>query len=545
MIRKKRAVTAAVLSAVMIFAMITLSVSAKTHPEGQTVSSVLFYVENEQGERVLVSHMTVPQMEADMKAGKIDDTLHNYSLLDKYVTTVHQEAEGMTVPEFVRYAVSKSKLSGISPDEFSFMGDDEIRFWEIDQTGYDDYDTYSYNDLYGVERYNFPLLYKYWNYRTQEYYDPDGVMTEDQVKDYIFENGEPETMIMSVRAYSQRYIVTDSKYGTGDYNMENLWSDSGLLDNERAIRLMIPMTKEELYDKVSTASNTRYWVSQILLDMADDPDITSQGTVAAPTASMTEDDDYYYIRFSCDTDGALIYYNNNFISPGYMPTALYKGGTVRVSKSDFPDGEVTMTAHAVKDGYTDAGVVTLKLRPDGVQTGQAFSDVSSSSWYSNAVSYVSKTGLMIGNGRGQFFPDMDMQRYMLAEILYRYAGSPDTSDYDYFDDISRDSVTWSYENGIVSGVSDKKFEPYGSITREQTAAMLYRYAKASGMDMSASGDLSSFSDSSSVSSWAYEAVRWACGAGVLNGTGDGRLDPQGTATRAELAQMMRSFSELS
>jgi hypothetical protein len=97
-------------------------------------------------------------MEADMKAGRIDTTVHNYSLLDRYVTTVHQEAQGFTVPEFVAYAQSKSDLSSLRDLNLTFAGQDEIRFWEIDQTAYDDMDTYTYDNLYGAARYNFPLL---------------------------------------------------------------------------------------------------------------------------------------------------------------------------------------------------------------------------------------------------------------------------------------------------------------------------------------------------------------------------------------------------
>ena len=540
----KKKLLSVILTAVMTFSAAPVMASAKTNPQGQTVSTVLFYTLDADDQRVLVSRVTVPQMEADMKAGILDDTLHNYSVLDKFVTPVHQESEGMTVSDFVEYASSKSADGDIRSENLHFRDEDQIAFWEIDQTGYDDMDTYTYDDLYGVERYNYPYLYKYWDYRSQDYADPDGKMTREETIDHIFGNAENESVMLSVRAFSQRYIVTDTKYGTDDYNMENYWNDCGYLDNERALRLMIPMTEADLRDKVSTANNSRYWISQILLKENGGTAIRSKGLVAAPTASMTEDDDYYYVRFDCSTEDAVIYYNSNLISPGYMPTAQYRGGAVRINKSQFPSGTVTMTAHAVKDGWADAGVVTLQLKAEGEQKAMTFSDVRSGSWYSDAVEYVSRTGLMKGTGAGEFSPETPMERYMLAEVLYRLAGSPDTSDYKYFKDTSLESVTWCYENGVVNGMSETRFEPNGRITREQIAAMLFRYAKVCKMDMELKGDLSQFTDCGEISDWALDSLEWANGAGLINGMGDGTLNPKGTATRAQLAQILYNFSKL-
>ena len=240
-------------------AALTLSLSvcngtagAKTVSTGQTVDTVLFYVKNSAGEEILASQITVPEMEADLAAGKVDNTNHNYSLLDKYVTTVHQEAQGFTVSEFVSYAQGKSTLDSVKGLNLTFAGEDKIAFWEIDQTGFDELDTYTYDDLYSTPRYNFPLLYEYWDYRTQTYADPAGVMSKDEVIDYIFAHGEPETVLLSVRAYSQRYMVSD-KYDTGDYNMENMFFTAGVMDNQRTIRVMKPMTEAELRNQTSTA----------------------------------------------------------------------------------------------------------------------------------------------------------------------------------------------------------------------------------------------------------------------------------------------------
>ena len=541
--RKKRRAAALALALALTAGLWTIPAAAKTDPAGQTVGTVLFYVTNDKGERVLAAQIPVAEMEADLAAGRIDDTVHNYSVLDRYVTPVHQEGQGFTVPEFVAYAQDKSTDEAVRAQSLTFDGEDRIAFWEIDQTGYDDMDTYTYGDLYGAARYNFPLIYQYWDYKSQDYCDPEGKMSREQAIDHIFQAGEPAVFLLTVRAFSQRYMITQGKYGTGDYNMENLWSSSGLLDNERTIRLMKPMTKDELYGAQSTAADTRYWVSQILLDMEQDPALTAKGAVEAPTASMTEDGENYYIRFSCATPGASIYYNHNYISPSYMPTALYEGASVVVPKSWFPSGTVTMTAHAVKDGYTDAGVVTLTLESSGTEAGwtNPYGDVSGGDWFCDAVRYVSEKRLFDPMADGGFGPEQPMTRLMLAQALYRLSGSPAVSGKGPFVDTTDPAVVWAYEQGVVTGTSSDTFEPGGTITREQIAAMLRRYAGTAGRDVSAQGGLSAFPDGGKVAGWAEDGMAWAVGAKLINGTGAGLLAPQDTATRSQVAQILLNF----
>lgn len=536
------------LTLALSLSLLGLGAAAKTSPAGQTVGTVLFYVRNSAGEDVLVSRIPVSQMEMDMQAGLIDKTVHNYSVLDRYVTTVHQEAQGFTVPEFVAYAKGKSSLPGLRDLGLSFSGRDEIAFWEIDQSDYDSMDTYSYGALYGTARYNFPLLYQYWNYRTQDYYDPAGVMTQDQVIDHIFANGEPETMLLSVRAFSQRYMITGEKYGTGDYNMENLWSDRDLLDNARTVRMMMPMTKQELYNKTPTAANSRYWVANILLDMAQAPSIASLGKVAAPTVTMTEDDDNYYIRFQCATPGATILYNHNYISPSYTPSSEYTGGDVTIPKSWFPSGTVTMTCRAVKDGHTDEGVQTLTLIASGqrVEWKNPYSDVSDSAWYYGYVEYVSENGLFDAVSVGKFGPEAPMTRAMLVEALYRLAGRPKAAGITAtpFTDVApsaayADAVAWAYEAGVVAGVSDTAFAPGAGITREQITTMFHRYAeKVAKADTGVADSLASFTDAGLLSDYALKPMQWAVGAGLINGVTANTLAPRGTATRAQVAAMV-------
>ena len=547
----KRIVLFALIAA-MFLTLLCPGAAAKTSAMGQTVNTVLFYVKNSAGEDILVSHIPVSEMEEDMQCGRVDTTNHNYSLLDRYVTTVHQEAQGFTVPDFVSYAKSKSDIAALRNTQLTFDGKDKVAFWEIDQSGFDDMDTYSYNELYGEARYNFPLLYEYWDYRAQDYCDPAGEMSREEVIDHIFANGEPEVFLLSVRAFSQRYMVTSGKYDAGDYNMENLWQSGRLLDNQRTIRVMKPMTENELRNKLPTVSDTRYWVANIRLDMAADPTIKALGKVAAPTATMTEDAENYYISFFCATSGATILSNHNYISPSYAPSCEYTGEAVVIPKELFPDGEVTMNCRAVKDGWTDAGVVTLELTAEGSYTPWAspYADVAEGSWYSGYVQYVSENGLFDAVGAGSFAPNAPMTRAMLATALYRMAGSPETAGISAtpFTDVTAaadyaDAVAWAYEKGVVDGVSDTTFVPDASITREQITAMLWRYAtKVAGVNAEESNELTVFTDSGAISPWAKDTMKWAVGAGLINGMTDTEVAPKGTATRAQVAAMVQRLA---
>ena len=144
-----------------------------------------------------------------------------------------------------------------------------------------------------------------------------------------------------------------------------------------------------------------------------------------------------------------------------------------------------------------------------------------------------------------FSPNSTLTRSMLVTILHRLEGTPAASGNSFADVASgtwyTDAVSWAAANGIVTGYSDTQFGPDDSITREQLAAILYRYAAYKGMDTSATADLANFPDSGSVSTWAGDSVKWAVSFGLISGKDDGRLDPLGTATRAEVATILMRF----
>lgn len=176
-----------------------------------------------------------------------------------------------------------------------------------------------------------------------------------------------------------------------------------------------------------------------------------------------------------------------------------------------------------------------------------YSDVSANEWYYNAVLYVTEKGMMTGNS-GCFSPAEPLTRGMMAQILYNIEKSPMTS-MAYFPDVKpfdwfANAVSWSFAQGVMHGYSNGNFGPNDPITREQLAAILYRYAGIKGYNVSISSALDVFSDSDIVSGWAEGSLRWAVGCGLLSGrviNNTRCLEPGKTATRVEVAQIFMNF----
>lgn len=184
---------------------------------------------------------------------------------------------------------------------------------------------------------------------------------------------------------------------------------------------------------------------------------------------------------------------------------------------------------------------------DASDSGAAFADVSQSSWYAEAVAYVAEKGLMTGTSSAAFSPNATTSRGMIAAILYRLSGEPETQS-GAFADVTAgqwytDAVNWAGQTGIAEGYADGTFRPGSAITREQLITLLYRYTQAQGYDTSQGGTkLQTFSDADKVSDWAEDAMTWAVESGILSGK-SGALAPQDTATRAETAQILMNFCQ--
>ena len=233
-----------------------------------------------------------------------------------------------------------------------------------------------------------------------------------------------------------------------------------------------------------------------------------------------------------------------------FPVNRYSGPAIRMARAAYE--ALTADQKALVKHYDDlvkaeaefAAIPPLRpvgpskpstpTKPDTSKDNLPFTDVVSGSWYYDGVKYAYDNGLMNGTGANAFNPNADTTRGMIVTILARMEGVNTSG-----------GATW-YARGrewaMGAGISDGT-NMTGKITREQLAAMLYRYAKLKGYDVSASADISGYTDASSVSSWATDAMRWAVSAGLINGRTATTLAPQGNATRAEVASILMRFMQ--
>lgn len=262
-----------------------------------------------------------------------------------------------------------------------------------------------------------------------------------------------------------------------------------------------------------------------------------------------------------------------------MTVLRAQGGTVRASASRAEEGETvtltvtedsgweleSLTVYDARDRevktagqpekYTfrmpssDVEVETVFTRTEEMETppernaaSMLFTDVRESDWFYSAVRYVFEQGLMNGTTADRFGPDEPTTRGMIVTILHRMEGSPAAPD-PTFPDVRADfyyaqPITWAAAWGIVTGYEDGTFGPEDNITREQLAAILYRFARYKGWDRTGSTPLERFPDAGRISPYAVEAFSWAVGEGLITGMANGLLSPGGTATRAEVATIL-------
>ena len=197
----------------------------------------------------------------------------------------------------------------------------------------------------------------------------------------------------------------------------------------------------------------------------------------------------------------------------------------------------------------DMTVYALWRVDENPNTGaNPFTDVSEKDWFYGDVMFVYENGLMLGTSKTLFSPHGTATRGMMATILWRMEGSPVPKGKNSFTDVEAekwyaDAITWTAENGIFAGYGKDKFGPDDPITREQLAAIFYRYADYKGYDLTVKGNLDKFKDADKITDYAKTAMQWAVGSGLVKGKSGNLLDPQGTATRAEIAAMLHRFIE--
>ncbi len=178
-----------------------------------------------------------------------------------------------------------------------------------------------------------------------------------------------------------------------------------------------------------------------------------------------------------------------------------------------------------------------------------FTDVTEGDdWFYDAVAYVYENGIMAGTSETTFEPGMLLDRAMAAQLFYNLEGKPAVTGDSTFTDVTSshwavDAITWAAQNDIVAGIGGGLYDPDSNVTREQFAVMLYKYARFKGYDLTATGDLTRFPDAGSISSWAETALSWANGNGLINGHENGTIDPKGSTIRAQAASIMANFDQ--
>ena len=215
-----------------------------------------------------------------------------------------------------------------------------------------------------------------------------------------------------------------------------------------------------------------------------------------------------------------------------------------ISLTEKEDGKYTFTMPA-SEVSVSAAFTKSEEKPEQIA---GFTDVLTTDWFADAVQYAVDNGMMNGTSETTFHPNGTTTRGMIVTILYRLEKEPAVDNGAGFADVAADqyyadAVAWASANDIVTGYSEEKFGPDDSITREQFAAILYRYAQYKKIDVTATADLSGYADAAQISAYAETAMKWANGEGLITGVTDTMLKPAGNATRAQAATILMRFCE--
>ena len=335
-----------------------------------------------------------------------------------------------------------------------------------------------------------------------------------------YADGETANSLYTVTEGTKLTLPTPSRSG---YTFEGWYDGSSRVSSPYKVMKDVTLTAEWDYNGSSSSSGSiRYTVS---VEDTDNGSVEVSPTRASKGSTVTvtvKPDEGYELDELTVTDK--------------------NGDSVKLT--DKGDGKYTFQMPASKV-TVEAVFTAVEPEPEGLP----FTDVTSGDWFYDAVAYVYDKGMMEGTTDTTFAPTMNLTRSMIAQVLYNLEERPEAPGAAGFPDVAADAwyadaVNWAAARGIVKGYDTGAFGPEDSVTREQLAAILYRYAQVKGYDTTQGGmAVREFSDSASISDWAQEAMAWAVNAQVLSGKGNGVLDPQGTATRAEVAQMLMNFVE--
>ena len=323
--------------------------------------------------------------------------------------------------------------------------------------------------------------------------------------------------------YEMQYMTNVEDPNSQAQQLQKVYAENGLLDSE--LTFIIPIYKNmPTYKKLpSTQTGNLYYVSSNYTNVAlrSEPSV-KEGEKIEPLRKDTIINVLQTgINSLTEKDGNIMW------------------AKVEVNgKTGYISEEYITKVNTKKDTY--------KVPTD---TDLPFEDVDSDEWYYSAIKYSYNNKIIMGYNSTTFAPNDNITRGMLVTILYRMEGSPKVSTTSKFPDVKDSSmyyykaVNWAASNKIVSGYDTGKFGPDDNITREQLAVILWKYSKYKGKDKDVTADFTKFSDSFKISDYAKKGMNWALGVGVMHGS-NGKLLPQGTATRAEAAAMLINYSKV-
>ena len=355
------------------------------------------------------------------------------------------------------------------------------------------------------------------------------VNSRETLESYIKISGVEENTVDATRNYwngkspdsragdgNPLFEVADTTVNEDKITSEPYFEETTMRDPEDLSDYVPPVTPDDDDDSSSSSGSTSVRRYNIEADAGRGGDISPDGRVRVrrgedQTFRITADDGWeiYDVEVDGESVGAVSRY----------------------------------TFENVREDHT----ISATFRQTGAQTEEAqlpFLDVAEGAWYYDAVAYCYENGIMDGTSSVSFAPGMLLNRAMAAQVLYNLAdgtastaaGFPDVAASAWY----ADAVNWAAANGYVTGYDNGSFGPEDSLTREQLAVILYRYAGSP----EPTGSLDGFTDAASTSDYAVDALRWAVGEGLLTGKDGGRLDPAGTASRAELAQILARFAQM-
>lgn len=308
------------------------------------------------------------------------------------------------------------------------------------------------------------------------------------------------------------------------------------------------------------ASNLYATVGSLLADAGVEFGAGDAVTAADPTdftSTLTYEDSGVY-KYYVNEDGAtevpaaiLISWNTGSGTPEDIAKTAYISGNLRFAYGITEQQYADQSAQGKRLASNIATITVVHGTKAEEPWVNPFRDVTESDWFYDDVRFANQNGLFNGVEKDLFAPEEPMTRGMLVTVLWRLDGETAPKTATTFTDVDAnayyaDAVAWAAESGVVNGIGGSKFDPEGNVTREQIAAILFRYAAFKGVDTAARADLTTFPDAEKTSAYAHDALSWAVAAELVKGTKEGStiyLDPQGSATRAQVAAILSRYAQ--